>query len=570
MKLIVRRVLIGSVCGTVSSLFLCLAVRNIGLGLSLGALLGIAQIFAFFDLRGGSAIDRAMTCAALGFSFWATINVILLPLLAGQRPQWTAEGMRALFPALIGWLLFCFFLGILSQAARELAKYFLGPESPARAPCPPEKMTQVVILGGGFAGVSTAEHLEKQFRSDPTVSFTLISETNSWLFTPMLVEVATSGLEPTHITTPLRTSLKRTRVLRSRVTSIDLERRQVYLSDEGPQTGLPYDHLVLALGSVSNYPGNTAVAENALEFKTLGDAMRIRNHVIDVFERADSELDPGCRRALLTFVVAGGGFSGAELAGGLNDFARGIIADYPNLSTDDLRIILVHSRERILPELSESLANYAMQRMRERGVTFKLNTRVADARPGSISLSPAEEIPTETFVWTAGATPNPILKELPIKHDSRGAVLVDQTLAIPDYENVWALGDCASVSDTKTGKICPPTAQVATREAVVLAHNIRACLLGRPVKPFCFKSLGSLCIVGYHTACAEIRGLKFSGLFAWLLWRGIYLSKLPGLERKVRVLTDWTLEIFFPRDIVQTIDFDDSRTRQADPKMTAL
>jgi NADH:ubiquinone reductase (H+-translocating) len=567
MKLIVRRVLIGLVCGTVSSLFLCLAVRNIGLGLSLGALLGIAQIFAFFDLESGSAIDRAMTCAALGLPFWATINVILLPLVAGQQPQWTAEKMRALFPALICWLLFCFFLGILSQAAREVAKYFLGPESPVRAISLPEKATQVVILGGGFAGVTTAEHLEKQFRADPTISFTLISETNSWLFTPMLVEVATSGLEPTHITTPLRTSLKRTRVLRGRVTSIDLERRQVHLNDEGPQTGLHYDHLVLALGSVSNYPGNTAVAENALEFKTLADAMRIRNHVIDVFERADSELDPGRRRALLTFVVAGGGFSGAELAGGVNDFARGIIADYPNLSTDDLRIILVHSRGRILPELSDSLANYAMQRMRERGVIFKLNTRVTNARPGSITLSSEEEIPTETFVWTAGATPNPILKELPIKHDSRGAVLVDRTLAVPDYGNVWALGDCASVPDTKTGKTCPPTAQVATREAVVLAHNIRACLLGRPLKPFCFKSLGTLCIVGYHTACAEIRGLKFSGLFAWLLWRGIYLSKLPGLERKVRVLTDWTLELFFPRDIVQTIDFNGSGVRRRDPKV---
>jgi NADH:ubiquinone reductase (H+-translocating) len=567
MKLIVRRVLIGLVCGTVSSLFLCLAVRNIGLGLSLGALLGIAQIFAFFDLESGSAIDRAMTCAALGLPFWATINVILLPLVTGQQPQWTAEKMRALFPALICWLLFCFFLGILSQAAREVAKYFLGPESPVRAISLPEKATQVVILGGGFAGVTTAGHLEKQFRADPTISFTLISETNSWLFTPMLVEVATSGLEPTHITTPLRTSLKRTRVLRGRVTSIDLERRQVHLNDEGPQTGLHYDHLVLALGSVSNYPGNTAVAENALEFKTLADAMRIRNHVIDVFERADSELDPGRRRALLTFVVAGGGFSGAELAGGVNDFARGIIADYPNLSTDDLRIILVHSRGRILPELSDSLANYAMQRMRERGVIFKLNTRVTNARPGSITLSSEEEIPTETFVWTAGATPNPILKELPIKHDSRGAVLVDRTLAVPDYGNVWALGDCASVPDTKTGKTCPPTAQVATREAVALAHNIRACLLGRPLKPFCFKSLGTLCIVGYHTACAEIRGLKFSGLFAWLLWRGIYLSKLPGLERKVRVLTDWTLELFFPRDIVQTIDFNGSGMRRRDPKV---
>ena len=567
MKLILRRVLIGLACGAISSPFLCLAVKDIGLGMFLGALLGVAQIFAFFDLRGGSAIDRAMTCAALGLPFWATINVILLPWVRGQQPQWAAEEMRALFPALICWLLSCFFLGILSQAARELAQYFLGPESPVRAISRPEKVTQVIILGGGFAGVTTAERLERQFRSDPTVSFTLISETNSWLFTPMLVEVATSGLEPTHISTPLRTSLKRTRVLRSRVKRIDLEGRRVHLNDEGAQTGFPYDHLVLALGSVSNYPGNPAVAENALEFKTLRDAMRIRNHVIDVFERADAEPNPERRRALLTFVVAGGGFSGAELAGGLNDLARGIIADYPNLSTDDLRIILVHSRGRILPELSESLAAYAMHRMRERGVTFKLNTRVVDARSGSISLSPSEEIATATFVWTAGATPNPILKELPLKHDSRGAVLVDRTLAVPDYENVWALGDCASVPDMKTGKSCPPTAQVATKEAIVLAHNIRAYLLARPLKEFCFKSLGTLCIVGYHTACAEIRGLKFSGLFAWLLWRGIYLSKLPGLERKVRVLTDWTLELFFPRDIVQTIDFNDSGLRQKGPKV---
>jgi NADH:ubiquinone reductase (H+-translocating) len=272
MKLILRRVLIGLGCGTVSSPFLCLAVKDISLGVVLGALLGIAQIFAFFDLRGGSAVDRAMTCAALGLPFWAIINVILLPLVGGQQPQWAAEEMRALFPALICWLLSCFFLGILSQAARAVAIYFLGPESPARAISRPEKATQVVILGGGFAGVTTAEHLEKQFRADLTVSFTLISETNSWLFTPMLVEVATSGLEPTHITTPLRTSLKRTRVLRSRVTGIDLERRQIQLNDEGPQTGIHYDHLVLALGSVSNYLGNAGVAENALEFKTLADA----------------------------------------------------------------------------------------------------------------------------------------------------------------------------------------------------------------------------------------------------------------------------------------------------------
>jgi len=568
MKSIARRALIGLLCGIVSSFFLCFPLRNVGLGMALGALLGIAQIFAFFELESASAIDRAMTSATLGLPFWALVNVILLPIVAGQKPQWTAEEMRALFPALIGWLLFGFSLGILSQAVRKIAQYFLGPESPPPVPFHSKKETHVVILGGGFAGVTTAEHLEKQFRDDPTVSFTLISDTNSWLFTPMLVEVATSGLEPTHISSPLRTSLKRTRVLRGRVTEIDLASRRIGVNDDGPDGGLHYDQLVLALGSVSDCLGNSAVAENALEFKTLSDAMHIRNRVIDVFERADAEPDIECRHALLTFVVAGGGFSGAELAGGLNDFVRGMSADYPNLSTDDLRVILVHSRERILPELSESLASYAMQRMNERGVTFRLNTRVIDARPGSITLSSGEEIAAETFIWTAGARPNPILKELPVKRDNRGAVLVNRTLAIPGYANIWALGDCASVPDTELGKTCPPTAQAAINQAAVLAHNIRASLLGRPLKPFRFKSFGSLCIVGYHTACAEIKGLKFSGLFAWLLWRGVYLSKLPGLERKVRVFTDWTLELFFPRDIVQTIDFSDSGMRQHDPKVT--
>jgi NADH:ubiquinone reductase (H+-translocating) len=567
MKPILRRTLIGLLCGTVSSPFLCLALKSAGLGLALGALLGMAQAFVFFDLEGGSALDRAMTGAALGVPLWATINVLLLPLLAGQKPPWTAEEMRALFPALIGWLLFAFFVGALTQAARRVSQSFFGPESLRRAPAPPGKTTHVVILGGGFAGVTTAQRLEKQFREDPTVSFTLISETNSWLFTPMLVEVATSGLEPTHITAPLRTSLKRTGIVRGRVTGIDLEGRHVYVNG-GPENRRQYDHLVLALGSVANSLGNAAVAENAFDFKTLADAMRLRNHVIDAFERADAEPDAERRRPLLTFVVAGGGFSGAELAGGLNDFARGIIADYANLSTDSLRIILVHSRERILPELSESLAHYAMQRMQERGITFKLNARVTDARPGWVTLSSAEEIPTETFVWTAGAAPSPIVQTLPVRHDHRGAVLVEPTLALPGYVNVWALGDCASVPGTKPGKTCPPTAQVATREAALLAHNLRASVRGRPLKPFRFNSLGSLCIVGYHSACAEVGGLKFSGLFAWLLWRGVYLGKLPGLERKVRVLIDWTLELFFSRDIVQTLDFTDSGMRQNDPEAT--
>jgi NADH dehydrogenase len=279
-----------------------------------------------------------------------------------------------------------------------------------------------------------------------------------------------------------------------------------------------------------------------------------------MFERADRESHPSERRALLTFVIAGGGFAGVELAGALNDFAHGIIADYPNLRSEELTVVLVHARDRILPELSESLARYAQQKMEERGVRFRLNSRLTDAQPGVVILSDGE-IRATTLVWTAGTAPNPLLKLLPVERDVRGAVFVDDTLAVRGHGGLWALGDCAAVSDAKTGKTCPPTAQFALRQAEVLAKNIHAQLEGRRARTFHFDSRGALCVVGHQTACAELtvplartKSMRFSGLLAWLLWRGIYLSKLPGIERKIRVLMDWTVELFFPRDIVQTID----------------
>jgi NADH dehydrogenase len=543
---------------------------SISLGLAVGAVLGTAYALALPrpTRDPGTAADRAMTTAAFGLPIWGALNVVLLPLLAGQTPQWTAEGMRRLFPALVGWLLFGFALGLLTTGAVRLAELLFGVTPVPPEPASPELKTCVVILGGGFAGVSTAMNLEKEFRDDPSVAFTLVSETNALLFTPMLAEVAGSSLEPTHISTALRSSLHRTHVVRAQVAGIDLENRRVKLSNR--EETLPYDHLVLALGAVSSLPPGDGIAEHALEFKTLADAIRIRNHVIDAFDRADAEPNPARRRALLTFVVAGGGFSGAELVGALNDFARGMLADYPNLSADDLRVVLVHSRERILPELSASLADYALERMRARGVTFELNTRVSAARPGVVVLKRMElektdattmpepvqlEILTKTLIWAAGAAPNPLLKQLAVERDKRGAVLVENTLAVRGHTGLWALGDCAIVPDVKTGKSCPPTAQFAIREARTLARNLRASIAGEPLQPFHFDSLGTLCVVGHHTACAEIKGYKFSGFFAWFLWRSIYLSKLPGLERKVRVVGDWTIELFFPRDILQTIDF---------------
>jgi len=567
---ILRRAVPGFTCGALCGILLARGFGSISIGLAVGAGLGTAYALALpLPTRdAGAAADAAMTTAAFGLPMWGALNVVLLPLLAGQTPQWTAEGMRGLFPALVGWLLFGFALGLLTTGAVGLAERLFGATPTSPGPASPEIKTCVVILGGGFAGVSTAINLEKEFRDDPSVAFTLVSETNALLFTPMLAEVAASSLEPTHISTPLRSSLHRTRVVRAQVAGIDLENRRVKLSDRDET--LPYDHLVLALGAVSSLPPGDGIGEHALEFKTLADAIRIRNHVIDAFDHADAEPNPTRRRALLTFVVAGGGFSGAELAGGLNDFARGMLADYPNLSADDLRIVLVHSRERILPELSASLADYALERMRARGVTFELNARVSAARPGVVVLQRMElektdatkkpkpvpsEIPTETLVWAAGVAPSPLLKELAVERDKRGAVLVEKTLAVRGHAGLWALGDCAIVPDAKTGKSCPPTAQFAIREARTLARNLSASIAGEPLQPFHFDSLGTLCVVGHHTACAEIKGYKFSGFFAWFLWRSIYLSKLPGLERKVRVVGDWTIELFFPRDILQTIDF---------------
>jgi NADH dehydrogenase len=388
------------------------------------------------------------------------------------------------------------------------------------------------------------------------VEIILISQSNYLLFTPMLAEVASSGLEAQHISAPVRAALVRTRFRRADVEFIDTTARvvRVRTRPEDPAEIVPYDHLVLALGATPHFFGLPGMEANAFSLKTLQDASRLRNHVITLLERADVEPDAEERRRQLTFVVAGGGFAGTEMIAELYDLVHSVLRYYPNIDPREPRFVLVHSGARILPEISQALADYALRKLQARGIEFRLNTRVGGATPEAVLMIDGSRLPTRTVVWTAGNQPHPILKDLPCERNRAGAVVAESTLQVKGFTDLWAIGDCAQIPDLNQGegRFCPPTAQHALRQGYVAAQNIAAALRGGRAVPFRFRTIGMLVALGHRTAVAEVRGLKFSGLLAWFMWRTVYLSKLPGLEKKVRVALDWALDLFFPRDIVLT------------------
>ncbi len=413
---------------------------------------------------------------------------------------------------------------------------------------------RILILGGGFAGVHTALHLEKLLRKRPEVKITLVNRENYSLFTPMLSEVAGGGIEPRHIVNPIRSYLKRTEFREGVIKEIDLDAKVV--ETEHPQSHegslLGYDRLVIALGAVTNYRGLPGVAENSFALKTMRDAQAVRDHVLSVLEQAALVEKPEQRACMLTFVIAGGGFSGAELCGALDDFIDEVIKLYPSIDPDEVRLILVHPGPRLLPEVGPELAEYARKCLAKSQVEVRLSTKVSRATPHSVTIGDDEEIATHTLVWTAGTSPSPVLKKLMCDLDGRGAVVVDPCLEVSGWPGVFALGDCASVPDPRTpGTFYPPTAQHAIREAKAAAHNLAASLGMGDKKPFIFDAIGSLAVLGHRSAVAELKGLRFSGFPAWWMWRTVYWSKLPSLERRLRVATDWTLDLFFPPDTVQ-------------------
>jgi NADH dehydrogenase len=412
---------------------------------------------------------------------------------------------------------------------------------------------RILILGGGFAGAYTALYLQKRLSGTPDVEVMVVSQENFVLFTPMLHEVAGSDAAATDVVQPLRKMLRHTSVLIGDIESIDLDKKQVRVrqSDLVHHRDLAYDQLVLALGSVTNFYHIPGIEEYALTMKTLGDALVVRNRAIDALELADGEPDETERKAMMTVVVAGGGFAGVETVGAVNDLLRESLKFYNNLSENMLRIVLVDAGGAILPELGESLGRYAQKHLGLRGVEIHLNTAVKSYDGKEVVLGDGARIASRTVIWTAGITPVPILANLPC-NKQRGHIVANEYLQVLDWPGVWALGDCAQVPDlTRPGKCCPPTAQHATRQAAVLAHNIVAAMHGQALKPFKFKTLGLLATIGRRTGVAEILGVQFSGIIAWWFWRAIYLSKLPGLQKKIRVAIDWTLDLVFSKDIVQ-------------------
>ncbi len=414
------------------------------------------------------------------------------------------------------------------------------------------KNTRVLILGAGFGGFYAAYHLDKTIAADATVEVTLVSRENYILFTPMLHEVAAGDLDVSDIVSPLRQGLKHVVCQEAQVERIDLDERRVTLvyGVYRRQKELFYDHLVLALGSETNFFKLPGVEERALTMKSLSDAFYLRNHALALLEIASLTEDEVARRAMLTFVVAGGGFAGTETIGALNDYLRSAKKYYPALAKDDVRIVLVHPSAVILPELGESLGRYAQGKLAARDVEIRLETRVTGYSDRGVELKNGEIIPTLTLVWTAGVTPPAILQSLPCKQE-KGRVVVEETLEVPGFPGVWVIGDCAWIPNPRTGNPHPPTAQHALREGLRCAKNIVAAIQGGPKKRFAFSTLGQLASIGHRTGVAKIMGFHFSGLIAWWLWRTIYLAKLPRLEKKVRVALRWSLELLFLKDIAQ-------------------
>lgn len=413
-------------------------------------------------------------------------------------------------------------------------------------------MPVIVVLGGGFAGIAVGRRLERRLRAGEA-EIVLLSRDNYSLFTPMLPEVTSGELEVRHVVTPIREQLARTRFVLADVDGIDVGRREVTYHHvlTGTRIVQRYDHLVLALGSSTSTFGLPGIAEHTWPLKRLEDADALRNHLVWLLELADTIADDARRRRLLTLVVVGGGFTGVETAGEIVEMFRSVLRFYKKLRVDEVRMILVEAGASLLAGLPPKMGEYSQRVLERRGVEVLLGDGVAAADERGLTLQSGRRVESETVVWSAGVKPSPTLGSIELPTTKRGAVSTERDMRVKGFDDVWALGDCAAIPDG-AGGVYPMTAQHAIREGPRLADNIVAVLRGKPTTPFRYHSLGMMAALGGRKAVAQLPGsVVITGFVAWFFWRTYYLLRLPGLDRKLRVAFDWTLELLFPRDTAE-------------------
>jgi NADH dehydrogenase len=408
----------------------------------------------------------------------------------------------------------------------------------------------VVIAGGGFGGAMAARELER-IMPKQSARLTLVNDVNFLLYTPFLPEAAAGTLEPRHVVTPLREILDRTYLRLGAISGHDPKARTVELrTRDGEVEQLPYDQLLLALGSVSRVLPVPGLSEHAVGFKTLADAIWLRNHVVETLEAANASDDPARREELLTYVFVGGGYAGLEALAELQDFAADAMESYPRARLHGMRWVLVEATDRVLPEIDAGLAEYALRQLRGRGIDIRLETTLEEVSADRARLSSGETLSTRTVVWTAGVAPHPTLRRLNLPLDERGRVPVDEFLRVRGSDSVWAIGDCAAAPDPRGG-LCPPTAQHAVRQGPVAARNIAAELgIGR-ARPFEYRGNASFVNLGRYKAVGRVGGRKFRGFPAWWMARTYHMSQIPGVARKVRAVIDWTASLPFRRDLAE-------------------
>ena len=422
---------------------------------------------------------------------------------------------------------------------------------------------KIVILGSGFAAVECAKKLENEFGKDPEIELVMIGEDNFLLFTPMLPQVASGMIETRHIVFPIRTICKKTKFYEGRIKNVDPYGKLVTLWGTGDKRSISihYDFLVVALGSETNFFGMADVEKNAYTMKTLNDAVMLRNRIIDMLEQAENETNPILRKSFLNFVVVGGGFAGIETAGELMDLLLDVRKYYPSIHKDDLKVIVLEAMGEILPGFNKKLAEFAKQKLKERGIDIQLKKAVTSFDGNEVTIKTLDETPkdsidqseinsiiTKTLIWTAGTTPVNTIKRSMFKTE-RGKIVINDFLEVEKFPGVFAIGDCALFVDPVTNRPFPPTAQIAEAQAKMAAKNLISLIKNSEKEKFVYHSKGQLAIIGKRTGIATFLGVNISGFLAWLIWRNVYLSKIPTFDKKTRVFLDWMIDLFFDRDV---------------------